>query len=65
MQVWMSLHEGKNHQVRRMFWTLGFEVTRLERVTYAGLKSGDLRRGEWRYLSRDEVRQLQELAGSS
>jgi len=48
-----------------MFWTLGFEVTRLERVTYAGLKSGDLRRGEWRYLSRDEVRQLQELAGSS
>ncbi|KAA6233086.1 rRNA pseudouridine synthase [Chlorobium phaeovibrioides] len=65
MQVWMSLHEGKNHQVRRMFWTLGFEVTRLERVTYAGLKTGDLRRGEWRYLNREEVRQLQELAGSS
>ncbi|MEI6756973.1 MAG: rRNA pseudouridine synthase [Chlorobium sp.] len=62
MQVVLSIHEGKNHQVRRMFESLGFEVKRLERVTYAGLKAGELRRGEWRYLSRKEIQELQKLA---
>lgn len=65
MQVWLSIHEGKNHQVRRMFETLGFEVKRLERVAYAGLKAGELRRGEWRYLDRKEIRQLFEQAGGT
>lgn len=65
LQVWMSIHEGKNHQVRRMFETLGFEVKRLERIAYAGLKVGELRRGEWRYLSRKEIQQLhQQVCGS-
>jgi 23S rRNA pseudouridine2605 synthase/16S rRNA pseudouridine516 synthase len=59
--VWISIHEGKNHQVRRMFNTLGFEVKRLDRVGYAGLKAGQLKRGEWRYLSRKEVLQLEQL----
>ncbi len=61
MSVLLSLHEGKNHQVRRMFETLGFDVRRLDRVAYAGLTPGDLRRGEWRYLSRKEVDQLYRL----
>ncbi len=61
LQVWMSIHEGKNHQVRRMFETLGFEVKRLERIAYAGLKAGELRRGEWRYLGRKEIQQLHQL----
>ncbi len=61
MQVLLSIHEGKNHQVRRMFETLGFEVKRLERVAYAGLQAGELRRGEWRYLSRNEVQDLYKL----
>ena len=65
MEVWLSIHEGKNHQIRRMFETLGFEVKRLERVAYAGLTAGDLRRGDWRYLSRKEVQELQHLAESS
>jgi len=64
MQVLLSIHEGKNHQVRRMFETLGFEVKRLERVAYAGLLAGELRRGEWRYLSRKEVQELYKLAES-
>jgi pseudouridine synthase len=64
MQVLLSIHEGKNHQVRRMFETLGFEVKRLERVAYAGLTIGELRRGDWRYLSRNEVRDLYKLAES-
>ncbi|MFZ4524398.1 MAG: pseudouridine synthase [Chlorobium sp.] len=64
MQVLLSIHEGKNHQVRRMFKTLGFEVKRLERVAYAGLQAGELRRGEWRYLSRNEVQELYRLTES-
>jgi pseudouridine synthase len=64
MQVLLSIHEGKNHQVRRMFETLGFEVKRLERVAYAGLQAGELRRGEWRYLSRNEVQELYKLTES-
>ncbi len=62
-QIWLSIHEGKNHQVRRMFETLGFEVDRLERVAYAGLKAGDLRRGEWRALDRKEIQLLFQQAG--
>jgi 23S rRNA pseudouridine2605 synthase len=65
MTVLVSIHEGKNHQVRRMFSTLGFEVKRLDRVAYAGLTPGDLRRGEWRYLSRREVENLYRLCGES
>ena len=64
LQVLLSIHEGKNHQVRRMFETLGFEVKRLERVSYAGLQAGELRRGEWRYLSRNEVQELYKLTES-
>ena len=47
-----------------MFETLGFEVKRLERVAYAGLQAGELRRGEWRYLSRNEVQELYKLTES-
>lgn len=65
MTVLLSIHEGKNHQVRRMFETLGFEVRRLDRVAYAGLLPGELRRGEWRYLSRKEVDQLYHLCPGS
>lgn len=63
MSVLLSIHEGKNHQVRRMFSSLGFEVKRLDRVAYAGLTPGELRRGEWRYLSRNEVDRLYRLCG--
>jgi len=63
MSVLVSIHEGKNHQVRRMFSTLGFEVKRLDRVAYAGLIPGELRRGEWRFLSRNEVEKLYRLCG--
>ncbi|NTW53288.1 MAG: rRNA pseudouridine synthase [Chlorobaculum sp.] len=61
MSVLVGIHEGKNHQVRRMFSTLGFEVKRLDRVAYAGLTPGELRRGEWRFLSRNEVEKLYRL----
>ncbi|KER10047.1 MAG: pseudouridine synthase [[Candidatus Thermochlorobacteriaceae] bacterium GBChlB] len=58
LSVWLKIHEGKNRQVHRMFWSLGYDVKKLERVRYAGLTVGNLRRGEWRRLLPDEIRQL-------
>ena len=51
----MSLHEGRNRQVRRMLEALGNEVVKLDRVRYAGLTTKGIRKGRWRRLSRDEV----------
>ena len=52
------IHEGKNRQVRRMCRKCGLSVLRLQRVAEGPLTLGDLRPGEWRYLSRDEVAAL-------
>ena len=56
--VGLSLHSGKNRIVRRIFEHLGYDVQRLDRVSYAGLTKKDLPRGHWRYLSEKEVRFL-------
>lgn len=53
--VGVELHSGKNRIVRRIFEHLGYEVTRLDRVMYAGLTKKNLPRGKWRYLSQKEV----------
>ena len=58
LRVLLTIHEGKNHQVKRMFRSLGYEVKRLDRTAYAGLRAGKLRRGEWRYATSTEVEQL-------
>lgn len=52
----VELHEGKNREIRRMFATLGHEVTKLKRVSYGGLSLGSLRPGEYRELSANELR---------
>ncbi|MFM8685804.1 MAG: rRNA pseudouridine synthase, partial [Bacteroidota bacterium] len=49
---------GKNRIVRRIFEQLGYEVQRLDRVSYAGLTKKDLPRGHWRYLTDKEIRFL-------
>ena len=59
----ITIHEGRNRQVRRMFEALGYEVKRLDRVQYAGLTADGLRRGGWRYLSKPEERMLKKFAG--
>ena len=56
--VEILLHEGKYHEVRRIFASLGREVKRLHRVSYAGITVGGLARGEWRYLRSEEVARL-------
>ena len=62
-QLELVLHEGRNRQVRRMLEAVGHPVTRLRRSRYAGLGPGRLRPGDWRELTRDEVRALRRLVG--
>lgn len=54
----LQIHIGRNRIVRRIFEHLGYQVTRLDRVMYAGLSKKDLPRGHWRHLTDQEVRQL-------
>jgi len=61
MRVFISIHEGRNREVRRMFEALGYDVKYLDRVSFAGLGYSGLQRGEWRYLTNAEVQFLQEL----
>ena len=62
-RIELVLHEGRNRQVRRMFEAVGHPVDRLRRSRYAGLGPGRLRPGDWRDLTRDEVRRLRRLGG--
>jgi pseudouridine synthase len=59
--VGLTIHEGRNRQVRRMFETLGYDVRKLDRISYAGLSLARLKRGAWRYLDENEVRALKNL----
>ena len=52
------IHQGKNRQVRRMCAAAGLTVTRLIRVREGGLLLGDLKRGEWRVLTEEELKLL-------
>jgi 23S rRNA pseudouridine2605 synthase len=52
----IELVEGKNREIRRMLEALGHEVTKLMRVAFGGVELGDLRPGEWREVTRDELR---------
>ena len=54
----MTLHEGRNRQIRRMCDAVGLRVTRLRRVAIGRLRLGDLPSGHWRNLTRQEVAYL-------
>ncbi|MBQ5693073.1 MAG: RNA-binding S4 domain-containing protein [Alistipes sp.] len=56
--VGVEIHSGRNRIVRRMFEHLGYQVTKLDRVYYAGLTKKNLKRGQWRFLTVDEVNRL-------
>ena len=56
--VGIEIHSGKNRIVRRIFESLGYKVMKLDRVFFAGLTKKGLRRGEWRYLTEQEVNYL-------
>ena len=60
-RVELSIHEGRKHQVKRMFEAVGHPVRRLHRSRYAGLTADDLAPGAWRELAIDEVGALRRL----
>ena len=56
--VEVTIHEGRNHIVRKLFATLGYDVLKLSRIAYGNLTLGNLKSGEYRILSHDEVKEL-------
>lgn len=56
--VEITIHEGKNRQVRKMCEAIGHPVISLKRIAIGKVKLGDLKEGEWRYLRKDEINSL-------
>lgn len=57
----ITIHEGKNHQVKKMFEAIGYKVTKLKREKYAFLDVKSLKSGEYRKLTTKEVKSLYAL----
>ena len=57
----ITLHEGKNHQVKNMFKEIGFPVEKLTREQFGFLTTDGLQSGEWRFLTPHEVRKLEHM----
>ena len=62
-RVEITIYEGKNRQVRRMFKALGYEVKALKRIAFAGLTLSKLKRGEYRKLTETELLRLRKKIG--
>lgn len=62
--VELTLHEGRNRQIRRMCDILGFRVVRLCRIAIGDIRLGNLPRGKWRHLTKEEVRYLKTATNS-
>jgi len=54
----IELKEGRNRQIRRMMENFDYTVEELERISFAGITSQGLKRGEWRYLQEEEILKL-------
>ena len=59
--VEIIIHEGKNRQVRKMFEAVRHPVSQLRREATGSLTLGDMKKGEWRYLTEKEIRYLKSL----
>ena len=57
----MTIHEGRNRQIRKMFEAVGEEVIFLKRVSVGNVRLGGLARGTYRYLNDDEIEYLKKL----
>lgn len=62
-KVYLTLNEGKNHEVKLIFEKFGYEVKQLDRKAFANITTSRLPKGEWRFLTRNEVFQLKKLVG--
>ena len=58
----LTIHEGKFHQVKRMFQAFGYEVISLDRISFANLTYANLKQGEYRELTEAEIKYLLDLA---
>jgi 23S rRNA pseudouridine2605 synthase len=58
----ITIREGRNRQIRKMCGAVGYRVTALRRVAIGPIRDSQLRPGQWRELSEDEVRKLQRAA---
>lgn len=56
----ITIHEGRNRQVRKMCEAIGHPIIRLKRIAYGSLVLGKLKPGQWRYLTDSERKQLEE-----
>jgi 23S rRNA pseudouridine2605 synthase len=54
----IKLRQGLNRQIRRMFELFDYQVEELERISFSGITAHDLKQGEWRYLSNEEITHL-------
>jgi 23S rRNA pseudouridine2605 synthase len=61
-EVNVRLHSGKNRIIRRMFEALGYKLTKLDRVSFAGLTKKNLLRGKWRFLTPKEAGMLKMIS---
>ena len=57
----ISIHEGRNRQVRKMLNAVGHQVVSLKRVGFGPVSLGDLPSGKWRHLSQEEIEKLKRL----
>lgn len=57
-RLYITIHEGRNRQIRRMCQAAGMYVTRLRRISEGAVHLGDLKKGSWRYLTQDEIDHL-------
>jgi 23S rRNA pseudouridine2605 synthase len=57
-RIHITIHEGRNRQVRRMCQAAGLHVTRLRRIAEGAVSLGDLPKGKWRYLTEQEITHL-------
>lgn len=63
--IWITIHEGRNRQVRRMFEAIGHKVVKLKRVRFGELALEGLPRGKFRHLSEKEIKELIAIAMKS
>ncbi|MGC8844614.1 MAG: pseudouridine synthase [Candidatus Hydrogenedens sp.] len=59
--IQLTIHEGRKREVKRMCDSVGFPLTSLKRISFAGINLGNLRTGKWRYLTPAEITYIRNL----
>lgn len=62
-RIRIELAEGRKREVRRMFESIGCSLLSLKRIKYAGIAIGNLKKGQWRFLTSSEVAALKKKVG--